>query len=149
MGSNSNPLGDKVVLVVDDEQEILDTIEDLLVDEVGDLDFATGYEKARSLLDSKAYDLAVFDLMGVRGLDLVRDYSRTVDTIVLTGQSVRPATVNWILEHNVKAFLPKPEMTDLERCLRIVVTSPKSVELWNLWMKAKARAEAAGENAAL
>ncbi|MFC1706349.1 response regulator [Planctomycetota bacterium] len=129
----------KRILVVDDELEILETVEDLLLDEVAGVDCAQSYDKAVALLERNFYDLAVFDLMGVRGLDLVRDYGRTVRCVVLTGQVVAPVTLSWLTDHGAKAYLPKPDIVDLTHCLRVVTSVSHSMELWNSVLQVKKR----------
>ena len=59
----------KKILVVDDEPDILETLEELL-DEC-DIETAATFESAKALLESKAYDATILDIMGVKGFDLL------------------------------------------------------------------------------
>ena len=57
------------VLVIDDEQDVLDSVEDLL--DMCKLDTATTFEQAENLLLENAYDIAILDIMGVDGYGLL------------------------------------------------------------------------------
>ena len=58
------------VLVVDDEPDVLGALESLLL-EICAVDTASDFESARRLLKEKAYDLAILDIMGVKGFELL------------------------------------------------------------------------------
>jgi len=65
-------LNNKRLLAVDDEPDVLETLEeylsdfeDLIFDKA--IDYNTGYQ----LLRSWTYDLVILDIMGVRGFDLL------------------------------------------------------------------------------
>lgn len=60
----------KRVLVVDDEQDILDTLAALL--DICKIDMASSFEEGKRLLETSYYDIAVLDIMGVRGFDRSR-----------------------------------------------------------------------------
>lgn len=138
------PLEEARVLVVDDEPDILETIEDLLEDQVGAFLEAKSFEQAGTVLSTGDVDLAVLDLMGVRGIDLVRAFAPKLPCIVITGQTLRPVTVEWMREVGVRAYLPKTLITDLPRCARMVLETPDSMHLWELWLAARQRARADG-----
>jgi len=55
----------KNILVVDDEPDILDTLEELLYMCV--VDKAASFDEAVRLLKNKTYDAAILDIMGVKG----------------------------------------------------------------------------------
>ena len=54
----------KRILIVDDEPDILETLEDLL--DMCLIDSAPDFESAKKFLDKNPYDAAVLDIMGVR-----------------------------------------------------------------------------------
>ena len=59
-------LNGKRLLAVDDEPDVLDTLEDILADYEGlVLDRATDYETGFHLLRSWTYDAVILDIMGV------------------------------------------------------------------------------------
>ena len=59
----------KKILVVDDEPDILETLEELL--DQCDIETAANFESAAALLAAKDYDAAILDIMGVKGFDLL------------------------------------------------------------------------------
>ena len=75
------------VLAVDDEKDILDTIEDVL--DEAEVDRAGDYDSASKKLKETKYDLAVLDIMGVNGLDLlVEAVNKGIPTVMLTAHPV-------------------------------------------------------------
>ncbi len=59
----------KTILVVDDEPDILETIVEVL--ENFRVETAGTFNQATGLLETRAYDMAILDIMGVKGLDLL------------------------------------------------------------------------------
>ncbi|RLB23635.1 MAG: response regulator, partial [Deltaproteobacteria bacterium] len=59
----------KRVLIVDDEEDILELLTELL--DMCKIDRASTFEEAKELLETNFYDIAVLDIMGVRGYDLL------------------------------------------------------------------------------
>jgi DNA-binding response OmpR family regulator len=53
----------KRVLVVDDEKDVLEFLTEIL--DMCKLDTALTYEKAKSLLETQSYHIAVLDIMGI------------------------------------------------------------------------------------
>ena len=65
-------LNNKRLLAVDDEPDVLETLEEQLEEFEGlTFDRATDYETGYHLLRSWTYDLVILDIMGVRGFDLL------------------------------------------------------------------------------
>jgi DNA-binding response OmpR family regulator len=62
-------LAGKAILIVDDEPDILESLEELL--DMCVIDSAPDFDSARRFLKSKSYDGAILDLMGVNGLELM------------------------------------------------------------------------------
>ena len=59
----------KYVLIVDDEQDVLDTLVELL--DMCRLDTASSFNEAKKLLEENQYEIAVLDIMGVDGYKLL------------------------------------------------------------------------------
>jgi DNA-binding response OmpR family regulator len=59
----------KRVLLVDDEKDILAFLTELLG--MCKIDAAGSFEEAKEFLETNEYDIAVLDIMGVRGYDLL------------------------------------------------------------------------------
>jgi len=65
-----SPLKDKIILVVDDEPDVLDTVEEEL--DMCMIHKATDYDTALQHLLSYTYDAVVLDIMGVNGFELLK-----------------------------------------------------------------------------
>ena len=59
----------KRILIVDDEPDVLDTLEDLLP--MCDVTRASNFEAAKEYLQTKYFDIAILDIMGVEGYELL------------------------------------------------------------------------------
>jgi DNA-binding response OmpR family regulator len=113
--SDSQIWKDKLVLAVDDEQDILDIIGELL-SECPDvtLHTATTFEDARNLLVSYSYDLVILDIMGVRGFDLLKVAALAgMPAVMLTAHAVSPEALKKSIELGARAYLPKDVLPSL------------------------------------
>ena len=66
--TDTSPLKDKVILVVDDEPDLLETVEEEL--DMCLVHKAQDYETALQYLLSYTYDVVILDIMGVNGFEL-------------------------------------------------------------------------------
>ncbi len=117
----------KRILCVDDERDILDVLKGEIEVAAPDcrVDTATTYEEAAELLASWTYDLAVFDIMGVRGFDLLemavkRPYP--VPVVMLTAHSLSPDALRRSIEIGARAYLPKEHLGAIVPFLEDVLT---------------------------
>ena len=108
-------LTDKRVLAVDDEPDILDTLEELLEDFSGLIfDTAQDYETGYHLLRSWSYDLVILDIMGVRGFDLLNaSVSLGFPTVMLTAHALSVESLKKSVEMGARAFIPKEKMSEI------------------------------------
>jgi DNA-binding response OmpR family regulator len=65
MSAKENMMKGKRILIVDDEPDVLDTLEDLL--SMCKVVKSTSFEDAKKQLETQSFDLAVLDIMGVNG----------------------------------------------------------------------------------
>jgi DNA-binding response OmpR family regulator len=122
-------LAGKRILAVDDEPDVLDTLEDLLGDYEGlVLDRATDYETGFHLLRSWTYDAVILDIMGVRGFDLLNaSVHLGFPTVMLTAHALSVADLKKSIEMGARAYIPKEKMFDIASFLEDVLTlSPRS-----------------------
>jgi CheY-like chemotaxis protein len=113
-------LQDKLVLVVDDEKDVLDSVGDMLemcmVHKVGD------YETALQHLLSYTYDIVVLDIMGVNGFELLKvAVKRGFPAVMLTAHALTPESLKKSIRLGAVSFLPKERMGDLVEHLEDVV----------------------------
>jgi len=105
----------KLILVVDDEQDVLDTILEQLPTDVNlTIHTATTFEKARQYLVSYTYDLVILDIMGVRGFELLKiSVSRNFPSVMLTAHALSPDALKQSVELGARAYLPKEKLNSL------------------------------------
>ena len=108
-------LADKRILAVDDEPDVLATLEGEILDACPNcyFDKAVSYEKASQLLLSFTYDLVILDIMGVQGFDLLdiavnRPYPFPV--VMLTAHLLTPEALKRSIERGARAYLPKEKL---------------------------------------
>jgi DNA-binding NtrC family response regulator len=119
--TSESPLKDKVVLVVDDEPDVLETVEEeldmCLIHKAGDYDTALQY------LLSYTYDVVILDIMGVNGFELLKHaVSRGFPTVMLTAHALSPESLKKSIKLGAISFLPKEKIADLASFLEDVVT---------------------------
>jgi len=118
--SSESPLKDKVVLVVDDETDVLETVEEELdmcvVYKAGD------YNTALQYLLSYTYDVVILDIMGVNGFELLKNaVSRGLPTVMLTAHALSPEYLKKAIKLGAVSFLPKDKMPELRTFIEDVV----------------------------
>ncbi len=64
-----NLLDGKRIIIVDDEPDVLGSLEDLL--DMCRVTRASSFEPARELLENQYFDMAILDIMGVNGYELL------------------------------------------------------------------------------
>lgn len=113
-------LKDKVILVVDDETDILETVEEEL--DMCLLHKAQDYDTALQYLQSYTYDIVILDIMGVDGFELLKDsVNRGFPTIMLTAHALTPDALKKSIKLGAVFFLPKDKLFELKDFLEIGV----------------------------
>lgn len=127
-------LTDKKILIVDDEPDILDTLEDLLT--VCEVTKAGGFEEAKEYMENSAFDMAVLDIMGVSGYDLLDvAVKHDIPAVMLTAHALTPDNIVKSYKQGAAYFLPKEKMTDIASFLAEVFDArAKGENTWDRWM---------------
>ena len=117
-------LNDKRILAVDDEIDVLETLEDLLDGYPGlILDKATDYETGYHLLRSWTYDAVILDIMGVRGYDLLNAAVHLgFPTVMLTAHALSSDHLKRSVTMGARAYIPKERMSDIPEFLEDVIS---------------------------
>jgi CheY-like chemotaxis protein len=106
----------KHILAVDDEEDILETIEDILDD--ARVDKVRDYASASQKIKAYRYDLAILDIMGVNGLKLLEEtVQRGIPTVMLTAHAINPETLLASIRKGAISYLPKETLADLDKLL--------------------------------
>jgi CheY-like chemotaxis protein len=109
-------LNGKLILAVDDEPDVLATLEDEIKGAAPNCKFekATTYEEAVEKLKSKNYDVVILDIMGVRGFDLLElAVSRNFRVAMLTAHALTPEALKRSFEMKARAYLPKEKLGEV------------------------------------
>jgi DNA-binding response OmpR family regulator len=102
----------KKILAVDDEPDILDTLVDIL--DQCDVETASSFDSAKALLNSKDYDAAILDIMGVRGFDLLGIAAkRKIPALMLTAHGLNPDNLVGSIKLGAKSYIPKDKIGEL------------------------------------
>jgi len=118
--SAKSALKDKVVLVVDDEPDVLETVEEEL--DMCLVHKAKDYDTALQYLLSYTYDIVILDIMGVNGFELLKTaVSREFPTVMLTAHALSPESLKKSIKLGAVSFLPKEKISELASFLEDVV----------------------------
>ena len=117
----NSPLEDKVVLAVDDEADVLEAVEELL--DMCHVVKKSTYADAAQYLKTNQPDLALLDIMGVNGFDLLNQcVAIKVPAVMLTAHAFTVETLKQSLDLGARAYLPKEKMADMAAFLEDVLT---------------------------
>ncbi len=134
MAATEDILNGKRVLVVDDEPDVLDSIEDLLP--MCTVVKAADFESARDLMQKEKFDLAVLDIMGVAGYELLKlAVDRDLPAVMLTAHALTPENIVKSFKEGAAYFLPKEKMGDIASFLAEVLDArAKGRSTWDRWL---------------
>ena len=109
-------LAGKRILAVDDEVDILESIEDIL--DMADVEVARDYDTASEKIQTGRYDLAILDIMGVNGLVLLEEaVAKGIPTVMLTAHAINPDTLMSSIRKGAISYLPKETLAELDTLL--------------------------------
>jgi len=132
--TDSEILQNKLILAVDDEEDVLQVIEEELEGTAKViLHKATSFEKGREYLVSYTYDLVILDIMGVRGFDLLQmATAHNFPVVMLTAHALNPESLKQSIELGARAYLPKEMLNSLVPFLADVLR----LSYQSVWRKA-------------
>ena len=120
MTAATSILKGKAILVVDDEPDILDTVEEVL--DMCMVYKAPDYNSAIQLLLGFTYDIVILDIMGVNGFELLKiAVRRGFPTVMLTAHALTTEALKNSIKLGAVSFLPKDKIHELPHFLENVV----------------------------
>ena len=133
--SDSTRLKDKRVLIVDDESDILDSLEELL--EMCQVTRASSFDEAKALMESQEFDIAVLDIMGVDGYGLLKiAHEKRIIPVMLTAHAFTPGNLVRSIQEGADSYLPKEEISNIVFFLNDVLEAKeKGKNPWGSWQK--------------
>jgi CheY-like chemotaxis protein len=110
----------KRVLIVDDESDVLDTLAEML--SICLVDKAPSFDAGVKFLNKNTYDIAVLDIMGVKGYDLLRmAKQRGISAVMLTAHALSPDNLIRSIKEGAHSYVPKDKLPEIADFLRDVL----------------------------
>jgi DNA-binding response OmpR family regulator len=125
-------LKNKHILVVDDERDVLETIQELL--EEANVDIAHNYETASDKILQTQYDLAILDIMGVNGIKLLEEcVKKGIPAMMLTANSMNPKSLIESIKKGAISYLSKEHLSELDVFINeLLIARSKGKHTWQL-----------------
>jgi CheY-like chemotaxis protein len=124
----------KKLLIVDDEPDVLETLEELL--HMCEVVKASSFDQAKELLETQYFDMAILDIMGVDGYELLEiAKERRVTAVMLTAHALSPDNIVRSFREGAASYLPKEEMADIATFLNeILEAKEQGKHFWWRWL---------------
>ena len=118
--TSDSPLKDKLILVVDDEPDILETVKEQL--QMCLVHTARDYNTALQYILSYTYDIVLLDIMGVNGFELLKQaVNGGFPTVMFTAHAFSPESLKKSMKLGAVSFIPKEKVAELESYLEEVL----------------------------
>jgi DNA-binding response OmpR family regulator len=132
--SSKNILKGKRILIVDDEPDVLESLIELLYR--CKIDTASTFADGKRLLEDQSYDIAILDIMGVKGFELLKlANEQKIPGLMLTAHSLSEESLKKSVEGGAAYFAPKEKMVDIEIFVADVLTALEMKKsTWENWI---------------
>jgi DNA-binding NtrC family response regulator len=133
--SDTTLLEGKKILVVDDEPDVLEVMVDLL--KMCIVATASNFDDAKKLIETKSFDLAVLDIMGVDGYGLLKIANqKKIPAVMLTAHAFNPPNLMKSIKEGAVAYVPKEEITNIADFLNdVLVAKATGKNPWGSWQE--------------
>jgi len=123
----------KRVLIVDDEPDVLELLTELL--DMCKLDPASSFEEAKELLENNYYHIAVLDIMGVQGYELLEIANkREIPALMLTAHAISQEHLKKSIQKGASFYAPKDEINKIATFMADVLEArEKKKNVWAKW----------------
>jgi DNA-binding NtrC family response regulator len=123
------------VLVVDDEQDVLDSLAHLL--EMCKIDAALSFEQGKKFMEENDYDVAILDIMGVKGFELLEIANkRDIPALMLTAHGLSEENLRRSAAEGAAYYAPKEEMASIATYVADVLEAmDKKKSPWIKWFE--------------
>jgi DNA-binding NtrC family response regulator len=124
----------KRILIVDDEPDVLETLEDLLP--TAKITTAGTFEDAKKQMATEHFDIAILDIMGVNGYELLKIATqKKMTAIMLTAHAFTPDDTMKSYQEGAALYVPKDKMIDIVTYLDDVLEAEqKGKTTWWRWV---------------
>jgi len=122
MTQNNSFIKGKHILAVDDEWDVIETIQEIL--DEAKVDVAQDYETAFDKILQTRYDLAILDIMGVDGIKLLEEcVKRDIPAVMLTANSLNPDSLMESIKKGAISYLSKEHLSELDSLLNELLSA--------------------------
>lgn len=119
--NDMNFLKNKKILIVDDELDVLETLEEIL-DTCEKVDTASNFDKAVTLIRENDYDAVILDIMGVNGYQLLDiTIEKNIPALMLTAHAFSPDHLIEAVKKGALFYVPKEKISDIAEYLVIAI----------------------------
>jgi DNA-binding NtrC family response regulator len=127
-------LPNKRILIVDDEPDVLESLKELLP--MCDVVEATNFEDGKELLETEYFDMAILDIMGVDGNQLLEIATeRRVIPVMLTAHALSVEDTKKSFKGGAASYVPKEEMANIATFLNdIFDAKEQGKSFWWRWL---------------
>lgn len=102
----------KKILVVDDEPDVLASLVDLL--DMCKIDTAGSFEEGKKRLEAESYDIAILDIMGVNGFELLKIANKNgTPALMLTAHGLSEENLKKSAAEGACYYAPKDKMHEI------------------------------------
>ena len=123
----------KKLLIVDDEQDVTETLKDLL--DMCTIHTAADFQTAEKMLNEGEYDITILDIMGVDGYALLEIANKNgIPALMLTSHALSAEDLGKSLAGGAKAYIPKEKMTEIDVFLADLINAQSGDDIPNKWI---------------
>ena len=121
------------ILIVDDEPDVLESLSELL--DMCRIDSAASFEEGKRFLEEQNYDIAILDIMGVQGFELLKIANeKKIPALMLTAHALSEESLKKSAEEGAAYFAPKDKMHEIESFVADVLEAlEKKKSPWEKW----------------
>ena len=132
--TNGRLLDGKKILIVDDEPDILEILRGLLP--MCQVVAASTFDEAKEYLENQPFDMAILDIMGVKGYHLLEIATRRkVTAVMLTAHALSPEHIARSRKEGAASYVPKDKMANITVFLNdILEAQQKGKNPWWRWL---------------
>jgi DNA-binding NtrC family response regulator len=123
----------KKILIVDDEEDVLEELIELL--DMCKIDTAATFEEGKTRLEEGNYDVAILDIMGVKGFELLEiSKKQKIPALMLTAHALTEESLKRSAKDGAAYFAAKEKMQDIHLFVADVIeANEKKTNSWVKW----------------
>jgi len=122
----------KRMLLVDDDPDVLETLGEMFSKCL--IDKAPSFETGKKLLERNTYDVAILDIMGVKGYELLKlANQKGIPALMLTAHALNPENLIRSIREGAQSYVPKDKLSELPSFVRDIIEIHKMADKRRHW----------------